>query len=154
MINHTSTRRFAASRTMAAAAIIATMFLAGSPAMAARDKDQTQDQAEARVKDLHAKLNITTAEEDQWAKVAKVMRDNAKELDQLSNERAAKAKDMDAVDDLKSYGEIAEAHADGVKKLTPVFATLYDSMSKEQQSKADELFRNGPQLMGHHHKKS
>jgi hypothetical protein len=54
------------------------------------------------------------------------------------------AKEMTAVDDLKSYGEIAAAHADGIKKLTPVFADLYASMSEPQRKEADTLFRHGP----------
>jgi hypothetical protein len=48
---------------------------------------------------------------------------------------------MTAVDDLKSYGEIADAHADGIKKLTPVFAALYASMSDAQKKEADAIFR-------------
>ena len=50
---------------------------------------------------------------------------------------------MTAVDDLVSYGEIAEAHAAGIKRLTPAFATLYASMSDAQKLEADKLFRRG-----------
>ncbi len=53
------------------------------------------------------------------------------------------AKGMTAVDDLKSYGEITEARADGVKKLIPVFSDLYASMSDAQKKEADNLFRHG-----------
>jgi hypothetical protein len=59
---------------------------------------------------------------------------------------------MTAVDDLKSYGEIADAHANGIKKLTPVFADLYTSMSDVQKKEADTLFRHGDHK--HTHKKS
>ncbi len=48
---------------------------------------------------------------------------------------------MNAVDNLKSYGEISEAHADSIKKLIPVFADLYASMSDAQKKEADALFR-------------
>jgi hypothetical protein len=52
---------------------------------------------------------------------------------------------MTAVDDLKSYGEIANAHADGIKKFIPVFESLYASMSDAQKKSADTLFRrHGP----------
>jgi hypothetical protein len=64
------------------------------------------------------------------------MRDNAKTMDTLTQVRVDQAKDMSAVDDLQSYGEIAQAHADGIKKLTPVFADLYASMSDEQKKTA------------------
>jgi hypothetical protein len=50
---------------------------------------------------------------------------------------------MTAIDDLKSYGELAEAHADGIKKLTPLFADLYASLTDEQKKDADTMFRNG-----------
>jgi hypothetical protein len=92
---------------------------------------------------------ITAAQEEQWGKVAAVMRDNAKVMDSLTQERMDRAAAMTAVDDLKSYGEITGAHADGIRKLTPAFATLYDSMSGPQQKVADTLFRQGPGKRGH-----
>jgi hypothetical protein len=48
---------------------------------------------------------------------------------------------MSAVEDLKSYSEIAEAHADGLKKFIPVFEPLYASMSDAQKKDADKLFK-------------
>ena len=76
------------------------------------------------------------------------MRDNGKTLDALTQARVDHAKTMTAVDDLKSYGEIADAHADGVKKLTPVFASLYDGMSDAQKKQADALFSRGDRHHG------
>jgi hypothetical protein len=142
---------YAAARAVAAVAIVATITFAAAPVIAAKDSDEVR--VEARIKDLHAKLKITPAEEDQWAKVAEVMRDNAKKMDELTNARMANAKTMNAVDDLKSYGEITDAHADGIKKFTPVFATLYASMSDGQKAEADELFRHAGQQEGHHKSK-
>ena len=55
--------------------------------------------------------------------------------------RADKAKTMTAVDDLKSYAEIADAHADGLKKFVPAFEALYASMSDAQKANANTLFR-------------
>ena len=52
-------------------------------------------------------------------------------------------KDMTAVDDLKSYGDITEAHLNGIRKLTPLFADLYAGMSDPQKKEADTLFRHG-----------
>jgi periplasmic protein CpxP/Spy len=74
--------------------------------------------------DLHAKLKITPAQEEQRAKVTQVMLDDAKTMDALTQTRFDHTKNMTAVDDLKSYGEIAEAHANRIKKLTTVFADL------------------------------
>ena len=106
----------------------------------------TVGRVEARIKDMHTRLMITQAQEDQWSKVAQVMRDNAKQMDALAKTRTERAA-MSAVQDLKSYGEISEAHADGIKKVTPVFSTLYDSMSAKQKKAADGVFRNGSRKM-------
>ena len=125
-------------------AMLAAAILAFAPVAAiAVEKNVHEDRAELRIKDMHSRLKITAAQEDQWSKVAQVMRDNAKALDTLTQARIDHAKDMTAIDDLKSYGEITDAHADGIKKLTPVFATLYDGMSDAQKKAADALFRNG-----------
>ncbi len=120
-----------------------------APAAAIAVEKNHEDRTELRIKDMHARLKITAAQEDQWSKVAQVMRDNAKAMDELTESRMDHAKDMSAVDDLKSYGEITDAHADGIRKLTPLFATLYDSMSETQKKEADALFRHGGQRPGH-----
>ena len=109
-----------------------------------------EDRAELRIKDMHTKLKITSAQEVQWAKVADVMRDNGKAMDTLTQSRVDHAKDATAIDDLKSYGEIAEAHADGIKNLTPLFTDLYASMSDVQKKEADTLFRHGYHGFGDH----
>ena len=130
-----------AARTVAAAAIIATISLAATPVIAADDPGQTR--VETRIKDMHAKLKITAAEEEQWTKVADVMRDNAKKMDELNGARAANAKTMTAVDDLKSYGQVVDVHADQIKKFAAAFEPLYASMSDAQKAEADTLFRHG-----------
>ena len=130
----------AAAHVVAAAAVVATIAFAATPAMAANDPGPTR--VEARIKDMHAKLKITAAEEEQWAKVADVMRDNAKRMDELNNARSASAKTMNAVDDLKSYGEVVDAHADEIKKFATAFDPLYASMSEAQKAEADALFRD------------
>jgi protein CpxP len=136
------------TRFVSAVALAATLALAPMVVLAV-DKDAHEDRVELRIKDLHAKLHITSAQEDQWSKVAQVMIDNAKVMDTLTQARADHAKDVTAVDDLQSYGEIADAHADGIKKLTPVFATLYAGMSDVQKKEADTLFREGDHKHGH-----
>jgi protein CpxP len=132
---------FTAVRAVAAAALVAAIAFAPSTVIAA--KASNEDRAEARIKDMHAKLKITAAQEEQWGKIAQEMRDNAKSMDALTQARMANAKTMSAVDDLKSYGEIAEAHAKGIKKFTPLFETLYASMSDAQKKLADDLFQHG-----------
>lgn len=47
---------------------------------------------------------------------------------------------MTAVEDLKSYAEIATAHANGLQNFIPVFEALYENMSEQQRRNADTLF--------------
>ncbi len=121
--------------------------IAFTPDVVLAAKAAAVDRAEARITEMHAKLKITAAQEDQWSKVADVMRANGKQMDTLTQARFANAKTMTAVDDLKSYSEIADAHAEGMKKFTPVFTTLYGAMSDAQKKEADTLFRTGGQNM-------
>ncbi len=135
---------YSAARAVAAA-LFATLAFAPGPVLAA--KASSGDRVEARIERMHATLKITHEQEEQWAKVAHVMRENAKSLDTLTEARFKSAKTMNAVDDLKSYGEITDAHADGIKKFTPIFAALYTGMSVAQKKEADELFRHGGRRM-------
>jgi protein CpxP len=139
---------YAAARALGAAAFVATIAFASGPAFAA--KVSTEDRVEARITTMHAKLMITQAQEEQWAKVGQVMRDNEKTIEPLIKARKDNAKTMTAVDDLKSYGEITDAHADGIKKFTPVFASLYAGMSDVQKKEADALFRHGGKMSKKH----
>jgi len=141
---------YASARLIAAATLAVTMVLAPGVALAT-DKNAREDRVELRIKDMHAKLKITPAQEEQWGKVAQAMLDDAKTMDTLTQARIDHAKDMTAVDDLKSYGEITDAHAAGIKKLTPLFTDLYAGMSDAQKKEADTLFRHGEHK--HSHKK-
>lgn len=111
-------------------------------------KAASEKRIETRINKLRAELKITPAQEDQWSKVTEVMRENHNQMEALTQARAKNAKTMTAVEDLKSYSEIADTHAAGLKKFIPVFETLYASMSDEQKKNADISFR------GHGHKKS
>jgi periplasmic protein CpxP/Spy len=126
-----------------AAALLATLALA-SPVPAAPDARSRTDRVEARITLLHAKLAITPAQEDLWKNLTQVMRDNEQTMEALMKARADRAKTLTAVDDLKSYAEITNAHAEGLKKFIPAFEPLYASMSDAQKAQADTLFR-GPQ---------
>jgi protein CpxP len=112
------------------------------------------DRVEARIKELHEKLKITPAQEDQWNAVAQVMRENAQEMDALIKARKEKAGKMTAVEDLKDYSAFADARAAGVKKLVTVFDPLYAGMSDAQKKEADALFGHHGARRHHHHKKS
>jgi protein CpxP len=127
-----------AGRAGAAAAAVLIVTLAAAPAIAAESSNAVR--AEANIKEMHAKLKITAAEEEQWTKLAAVVRDNAKKLDELTSARIANAKI--AVEHINSYGIIAYAHADGIKRFAPVVAALYAGMPDAQKAQAVELFRH------------
>jgi len=118
------------------------------PGMATAGKASKTERVEVRIKDLHAKLKITPAQEGLWDNVTRVMRDNAITMEALIKARSEKAGAANAVDDLKSYSGIAEAHADGLKKFIPVFEPLYASMSDAQKKDADTLFHHRGRTKG------
>lgn len=110
------------------------------PSTPAPAKAAVVSHIEQRIKNLHERLKISAAEEPQWAAVAQAMRDNAQTVGELVHERREKAGTMNAVDDLRSYQAIAEAHATGVAKLVSAFKELYAVMPPEQQKNADAVF--------------
>jgi predicted small secreted protein len=103
---------------------------------------------EARIKSLHQRLKITSAEEPQWSRVAQAMRDNAQQM-QAAIEQRRQARSLTAIDDLKAYQTIADVHAQGLETLIPAFQALYDSMSDDQKKLADAIFSKS-----HRHQKS
>ncbi|MBN9562765.1 MAG: Spy/CpxP family protein refolding chaperone [Alphaproteobacteria bacterium] len=101
-----------------------------------------EDRVEKRITNLHARLKITPAQEQQWNQFAQVMRDNAKQMDQDYQQRSQRVQEMSALDNMQSYAKLAEAHAQDVQKLVPAFEALYNSMSAEQKHTADQVFRS------------
>jgi protein CpxP len=153
-----------AARTTAAAALLGAILLA-TPLFAASSDNMTATKSrtasphvemasattpespamgtvEAHIRDLHKKLKITDAQKTQWDALAQVMRNNAQKMADLEKQRAADAKTMTAVDVVKSYSEVIDAHEDGMKKFIPAFEDLYNSMSDAQKKIADSLFRS------------
>jgi len=96
---------------------------------------------EARIKELHRKLHITAAQQTQWDSLVEVMRGNATAMIDLQRQRAQDAKSMSAVDAVKSYAAVIQAHEAGMNKFVPAFQALYDSMSDQQKMVADTMFR-------------
>jgi protein CpxP len=105
------------------------------------NSDAKRDVAvEKHIKELHVTLKITPAQESQWNEVAATMRENVKDLDRAIDKRVANAASATAIDDLNAYADIAQAHANGVKKLASAFSGLYSAMSDGQKKAADEAF--------------
>jgi protein CpxP len=119
------------------------------PAAPGADPKASKD-VEARITDFHSKLKITPAQEDQWNKVAQVMRENATTMQGLIQERKEKEVTFNAVEDLKSHSKITDAHAAGLTKFIQAFEPLYTSMSDEQKKNADKLFMKRLQKKAKH----
>ena len=106
---------------------------------------------EAQIKQLQGALNITDAQKELWNNLTQVMRENAKDMDALTKERAKNTKAMNSVERLKFHSEIAEAHLNQLKKFIPPFEAFYNSMSDQQKNITDIIFRTGK--YGKHNRK-
>lgn len=100
------------------------------------------DAVNKRITQLHAALQITADEEPQWQHFADTMRDNAKKMDQDYKDRAAKFANLSALENMQSYAQIAQEHAEDVQRLVTAFEPLYTAMPDAQKKIADQVFRN------------
>ncbi|MGD0022362.1 MAG: Spy/CpxP family protein refolding chaperone [Smithellaceae bacterium] len=98
---------------------------------------------ETRIKQLQSTLNITEAQQELWNNLVQVMRENAKDMDAFTKERAENAKPMNALEHMKLHSQITEAHLAQLNKLIPPFEAFYNSMSDQQKNITDILFRTG-----------
>ena len=133
-------------------AFLATIFFAnanlsfaaqGSKKSTAIARTSAVEYTEARIKQLQGALNITEAQKELWNNLTQVMRENAKDMDAFTKERAENAKPMNAVEHLKFHSQITEAHLAQLKKLIPPFEAFYDSLSDQQKNITDIVFRTG-----------
>lgn len=99
------------------------------------------ERVEQRIKELQAQLRITPAERPQWDQFAQVMRENAREMDGAWIERVDHFQSMNAVQNMQSYEQIAEQHAQHLQKLVSTFQNLYNAMPDQQKQLADQVFR-------------
>ena len=114
---------------------------ASQPLAAAQMQSQVQAATEQRISGLQAQLAITPAQVPQWNAFAQVMRENAQTTDALFRQRAAGVQNMNALDNMQSYAQIARAYGDGIEKLAAAFQALYGILSDQQKQAADTLFR-------------
>jgi biopolymer transport protein ExbB/TolQ len=105
------------------------------------------DHTEARIKQLKSALTITEDQEELWTSFTQVMRENAKDMDALTDaltkERAESTKTMNAVEHMKFHSQITAAHSDQMEKLIPPFEAFYSSMSDQQKNITNIIFRTG-----------
>jgi hypothetical protein len=95
---------------------------------------------EASIAQLHQRLQITAAQEPQFAAVAGVMRDNARAAAAVPPPAA----NATAIDDLRAYIRFSEQELAGLKRLLPALDALYATLSPAQRQTADTVLRQGP----------
>jgi hypothetical protein len=107
------------------------------------DRPSAVEHAEFQIKQLQRTLNITDSQKELWNNLTQVMRENAKEMDALSKERAENTTNMNSVERMKYHNHITEVHLDQMKKFIPPFEAFYASMSEQQKNITDVIFRTG-----------
>ena len=125
--------------------------LAGSPGHAA-SSDQARlltlaqarapgpaPNVEADIAQLHQRLQITPAQEPQFAAFANVMRENARAMP-----AGPPAGNPNAVEALRLAIQYGQQDLDGMRRLLPALQALYASLSPAQRRTADQVFRQGP----------
>jgi hypothetical protein len=132
---------FAQSAAPAASATVAATAAAASSADVRAA--QHQQRVEERITWLHTQLKITPEQEPQWTTFADVMRSNGQTMGALYKQRMETENTRNALDDMKQYAQIAQAHAEDMQKLVTAFEPLYTSLSPEQKKLADQTFRHG-----------
>ena len=143
---------FPATLVVVMVAFLSAIFLASAnPSFAATAKKKAPavartsavEQTEARILELQGALKITEDQKPLWSNLTLVMRDNAKNMDALTKDRADNKKIMNTVEYLKFQSQIAETRSEQLKRFIPPFEALYTSLSDEQKTTVDALFRTG-----------
>ena len=101
------------------------------------------EHTEVQIKQLQGTLKITEDQQELWDKLVQVMRENAKDMDAFTKERAENTKSMNALDHMKLHSQITEVHLAQLKKVIPPFEAFYNSMSDQQKNITDIVFRTG-----------
>lgn len=100
---------------------------------------------DAHIAHLRTQLGITASETPQWDALARVMRDNARSMQNLYRQRTARIAHMDALRILESYRSFARLHVAALDRLVPAFRRLYAELTPAQRRRADDLFQDRAQ---------
>ncbi len=123
-----------------------------TPGGAAQASDATArraaDRVEKHIDELHRRLSITPAQQEQWDAFATVLRQNAQAVEQVHAANQPRQAASNALDDLRTYTARARMHAANLDRLLPVFEALYTSMSADQRGVADKTFREFQRRQG------
>lgn len=128
---------------------------AGGPAAAVtppRAAAHSPGAVEQRIQQLHTQLRISPQEQSQWDAFAQTMRQNADNMRDAIDQRGAQMGTMDAAQNMQSYAQLAQVHAQDMQQMASAFQTLYQGMTPEQRQNADQLFRARDQRVAQHHR--
>ena len=111
-----------------------------------------QARVDQRIQAMRTALDVTPNEEAAFNHFAHVMRENATAMDNLLHQRMSDVRSMNALENMRSYEQLANQHAEDVRRLTAAFETFYDKLSPEQKQQADQMFRQraSEQIAAHH----
>ena len=96
---------------------------------------------EQRITELHNTLKITSAQQPVFDEFAAVMRANAQAMTASFQGRATQVASMNADQNMQSFAQMAQQHAQQLQTLSTSFSKLYASLSDEQKKRADDSFR-------------
>lgn len=96
---------------------------------------------ERRIAELHNTLKITPAQQPAFDEFAAVMRANAQAMTASFQSRATQVASMNADQNMQSFAQMAQQHAQQLQTLSASFSKLYVSLSDEQKKLADDNFR-------------
>ena len=114
------------------------------PANTSEGRDRSKgDHIEGHIGFLHAELGITPAEESLWQPVAAAMRADVTDYKGLAASYPEQVSSVpSAVDSLQERAAFVELHAKAERRFASAFEPLYNALSADQKTRADQLFAN------------
>ena len=100
---------------------------------------QRDVRVQQQLHDLYARLRITAAQQPQWDAFAHTLQANAEHMHDLWASRPTGT--VSALEDMRNYAQMAQAHAEDMQRLVAAFTPLYMSLSPEQKTAADQVFQ-------------
>jgi hypothetical protein len=101
-----------------------------------------QQVAQQRLANLHEQLGITANQEAEWGHFSRISLANAARMDNMYRQRAQDVPAMNAVQNLRSWGQIESTEAQDFERVVPAFDNLYQKLTPNQRQTADNLFRD------------
>ncbi|MBI3444940.1 MAG: Spy/CpxP family protein refolding chaperone [Magnetospirillum sp.] len=109
------------------------------PERMARHCGDMGERFQARLAYSEVKLKLTEAQKAEFKQLAETMKASSEPMRKLCEEKSAKAEAATLPERLTRMQAYTEARAESMRKLVPVMAQFYTSLSPEQQKVADEL---------------